>query len=189
MGLVVWRFLPMLILAILMLPVSASDVARATLVASKNRQIMPALNLTDVKGNAWLEKYQQGRVTIVHFWATWCAPCRKELPELKLLSEKYKRRGLRVITVAADSHQAVRDYQAIHPLPAIVLIDQYGGAMRDYRVTGLPASYITDQARRLRYIAVGRVDWSDASVTRRIEELLLKAGDGKRYKGKGNEHS
>ena len=152
---------------------SATMTDNTGLILSKEQKAMRMTRLTDVQGNDVVLKHQPGQVSIIHFWATWCAPCRQELPLLITLANKLHPHGLRVITVAADSHQSVRDYPDLHSLPQPVLIDQYGAALRDYGVQGLPSSYVVNHSGKIKYIATGQIDWNKKQLIDLLKTLLM----------------
>jgi thiol-disulfide isomerase/thioredoxin len=134
----------------------------------------PALSLPDLEARR-LPLTAPGRVTILHFWATWCAPCREELPELAALAARGKDRAFAVVTVAADSPGKVREYIARHDLALPVRVDQYGDALFAWRVPALPASFVIDARGRVRYRAVGRVEWLGPGASQTLDALLAEA--------------
>jgi thiol-disulfide isomerase/thioredoxin len=93
------------------------------------------VSLTDLKG----------KVVLINFWATWCGPCRQEMPELVALYKKYKERGLVVLSVAADeTHEPVDAFLKDSPLPFTVV---YGveDMKRAYAVNSLPTTVLVDK--------------------------------------------
>jgi thiol-disulfide isomerase/thioredoxin len=108
---------------------------------------------------------------VVAFWASWCAPCRVELPALAELRRRY---GVGVLAVNAgeDEVRIVRFLQqntGLQDLP--VLLDTDRKAMAAWRVTALPTAYVVGPDRRIRYAVVGDIDWNDAMVRDRILAL------------------
>jgi len=162
----------LLLLSVSTFSLSASTTNTSGLIFSKEQKAMLTTQLSDIHGNDIVLKHKPGHVSIIHFWATWCVPCRQELPLLTSLANKLKPHGLRVVMVAADSHQSVREYTATHTLPRPVLIDQYGAAIRDYDVRGLPSSYVINRSGIISYIAEGQIDWNNKHVTELLEKML-----------------
>lgn len=113
-----------------------------------------------------------GKKVILHFWATWCESCRKELPLLQTIWEKFKHQGLIVITIAEDSQAAVTAFMQRTPIHLPVLIDQYGNAMRTYKIKGLPTSYLIGETQEIEGIAIGAIAWEDASILNWLETLF-----------------
>jgi thiol-disulfide isomerase/thioredoxin len=111
-------------------------------------------------------------VRLVHFWASWCVPCREEFPALQRLYEDFNNKGLSILAIAADNKKAVTEYVQQHGINLPVIVDQYGEAMFDYRVKVLPSSYLVDREGRIRFIANGHVRW-DRKETRLVLEQLI----------------
>jgi len=72
--------------------------------------IRPLFKLKDIKGKVRDVKEWDGQVLMVNFWATWCPPCRKEIPAFVELQEKYKDKGFTIVGIALDEKQAVIDF-------------------------------------------------------------------------------
>ncbi len=162
------------VLMIQWMPVQASEpVAFAQLVENKDG-MAPALGLSDIDSQSMVFNDFENKVTLVHFWATWCTPCLKELPDLKSFSEKYSNREVRVITVAADSHELVKEFVTKRSVGLDIMVDQYGSAMRDYKVKALPTSYIIDKNGELRFSAMGPIDWLSNETGQLVEKLLVE---------------
>ena len=79
--------------------------ADSTVTAQKDRAEAPEFELNDLKGEAVRLSQFKGKVVIVNFWATWCAPCKQEIPHLSKMLETYKDQGLVVLTISTDSPQ------------------------------------------------------------------------------------
>jgi peroxiredoxin len=108
-------------------------------------QPAPAFTLEDVGGNPISLADSGGRLRLIDFWATWCAPCREEVPMLKDLQETYRDRGLEIVAIAdsTDGAAAVRDFVAREKINYTTLLgtDQVA---QDYVVLGLPTAYLVD---------------------------------------------
>lgn len=135
-------------------------------------KLAPPFLLRDLEGKErGLENYR-GRVILVHFWATWCVPCKDELPTIKALWERFKDSGFVVVAIAADSKKAVVPFAKEYGLKFPVLVDQYGTALRAYRAWALPASYIVGKSGMIEWIALGPRDWTGPGFADLIESLL-----------------
>ena len=135
-------------------------------------EIAPSFLLNDIDGNPKKLTDYTGKVVLVHFWATWCIPCKDELPTIKILREKFKDRGFEVIAIAGDSKNAVTPFAKDYGIKFPVLIDQYGSALRSYRVRAFPASYLVGKTGRIEGIAIGPRDWNSPVITDLIESIL-----------------
>jgi len=103
-----------------------------------------------------------GKVQIVNFWATWCPPCKREIPALMALQDQYSNQGLQVIGIALDNEQRAKDYAIENNINYAVLVgekeasdisDQLGNDMGI-----LPYTIIIDRQGKIRYIKYGEAD-------------------------------
>jgi len=99
------------------------------------------------------------RPTVLHFWATWCAPCRRELPGLLRLADETE--GVEVIAVTDEPWRAVRGHFAPDPVPAAVARDAGGELSRAIGVRSLPDTYAVDADGVARRRVAGSRDWTD----------------------------
>lgn len=133
----------------------------------------PDFSAKDIQGNqVSLSKYK-GNVVILNFWATWCPPCKVELPSLNRLNQAYKGKGLVVIGISTDkSTSAVTDFVSKNPLGFPVLIDSSLTVSRSYKVFMVPTAFIIDRKGLIVEKFFGEQDWSGAEMIKKIEELL-----------------
>lgn len=117
-----------------------------------------------------------GEVVLVHFWATFCAPCRHELPQLRELAARYRDRGFTVLALAADrgNRGGVESLVRELGLDIPVLLDPDGEVRARYEVTGLPFSYLVGRDGRFSGRVIGARDWSDPAARRLVEALLAE---------------
>ncbi|MFQ5464449.1 MAG: TlpA disulfide reductase family protein [Thermodesulfobacteriota bacterium] len=113
---------------------------------------------------------------LLHFWATWCAPCRKEMPSLDGLGRELRGRGLEIIAVAEDrgwwSRGRVEKFVKRHGLTFTVLLDPGGKVREDYEVRSLPTTYIIGRDGGFAGKAAGERDWNGEALRKLIEGLL-----------------
>ncbi|MGN6581197.1 MAG: TlpA family protein disulfide reductase [Bordetella sp.] len=122
----------------------------------------PALALPDLQGRPRNLTEFLGSVTIVTFWATWCAPCRQEIPIMSALANRYADKGLKLIAVdAAEARPRIDAFLARLPISGLVLHDRNGTAMHDWHVVGMPANFVVDRGGKLRLWHLGTLDWTD----------------------------
>ncbi|OGW62107.1 MAG: hypothetical protein A2V83_00075 [Nitrospirae bacterium RBG_16_64_22] len=149
----------------------------------------PDFTLTDVSGKKAALKDYRCKLVMINFWATWCPPCRDEMPSMERLYKAYRDKGFVLVAVSADrgGKMPVQNFVDEYNLTFPVLLDPSLDAARKYGVRGIPMSYIVNGNGVIREIVPGAKDW-DAAGSRRIIEDLLKEGtcaqkggaDGKR---------
>ncbi len=127
----------------------------------------PALSLPDLSGRPVNLKSLRGRTVAVNFWATWCAPCRFEIPTLAEFYRENRDRCFEMLGVAEDSgdQEEVARAAKSFGIPYPVLLDPVGGAARHFDVSGLPHTVIIDAEGRVRRVFLGAVDREDLEAT------------------------
>ncbi|MFG1426044.1 TlpA family protein disulfide reductase [Roseixanthobacter glucoisosaccharinicivorans] len=117
-----------------------------------------------------------GRVVLVHFFATWCEPCREELPALNRLAARFADRPLTLLAVdVGEVDTRVRRFTETTPIAFPILMDRERGAARAWDVSVLPASILIGPDGQVRAQAQGPVDWDRAETDRAIATLLAPA--------------
>lgn len=118
----------------------------------------------------------RGRVTLVNIWATWCPPCRAEMPSMERLYRRFGPRGLAIVAVSIDSPGstgAIRDFVREMGLTFDILHDSTGAIQRTYQTTGVPETVIIGRDGIIRKKIAGATDW-DSEGNRRVVESLLR---------------
>ena len=135
----------------------------------------PALELKDLGGQAHRLQDYRGKVVLLNFWATWCGPCRDEMPSIGELRKKLAGRPFSVLAVNVDEPDSrVRKFLTEVPLEFPVVLDEGGRTTKAWNVRILPASYLVGPDGRIRYAVIGELDWGSERVVRMITELLPK---------------
>jgi thiol-disulfide isomerase/thioredoxin len=150
-------------------------VAGSDLVPWSAARPTPQLALKDLAGNAVNLSDLKGKVVLVNFWATWCAPCIEEMPAMQALRDKLGLGGFEVLAVNYQEGTArINDFLKKRPLKLTIVRDADGGAKAAWGVKVFPTSFIVDPDGRIRYTVVGDVDWSSSRIQSQIRELLPK---------------
>lgn len=134
----------------------------------------PGFELPDLQGDSHgLERYR-GRAILLHFWATFCVPCRKELPELERAWRSHRASGLTVLGVAVDRGDArlVERFARDHGVTFPVLLDPQGTVRNRYEVRGLPTTYLIGPDGRIQGRAIGARHWDSPAAGELIGRLL-----------------
>jgi thiol-disulfide isomerase/thioredoxin len=141
----------------------------------------PALSLPDLDGRRVDLRELRGRVVLVNFWATWCEPCREEMPSLARLKEKLAGRPFELLFVNyGESPVRVRQYLEREKLSLPILLDRGQDAATRWKAKGLPMSFLVDARGQVRYWAFGERDWGFGEGLAKIEELIAEVLPGGR---------
>lgn len=115
----------------------------------------------------------KGKVVLLNFWATWCPPCREEMPALNKLYKEYKDKGLVVIAVSTDRKaEYVKDYLGKYPVNFPVLMDPDIKVSRQYRVFSMPTSFLLDKNGIIIKRYLGEEDWNSPEIRNTIKTAL-----------------
>ena len=145
--------------------IAAAAVALIGANAPKVGEPAPDFELTMVDGSKLTLAQMRGQVVVLNFWATWCVPCRTELPLLDRYYELTKDRGLRVITIATEDSLPLYQLKklfAVMKMPSARRIKGPYGPL-----TGVPTNFVIDRGGRIRYAKSGAFDLSD------LNDLLI----------------
>jgi peroxiredoxin len=117
-----------------------------------------------------------GQVTLLNVWATWCGPCRAEMPSMQRLYSQLKDRGFRIAAVSVDAggDDKVRAFVQELGLQFDILHDRSGGIQQAYRMVGVPQSFLLDRSGVVRYIGLGEEQWDSDANRARVEALLAE---------------
>lgn len=112
----------------------------------------PPFSLTDLSGKAVSLADYKGKPLIINFWATWCPPCKAEMPELQRARDARKDAGLEVLAINfKEKPETAADFVRKNGYSMAFLLDELGVAGKDYQVFGLPTSYFVDRSGTIRH--------------------------------------
>jgi len=145
----------------------------------KQRLEAPAFRLPGLNGQiVSLEAYRD-KLVLLHFWATFCAPCLEEMPALESLWQEYGRDGLVILGIAGDrgNTDMVREFAIKTGVSFPVVHDQDGRIRNQYEVLALPTTYLVGRDGKLSGRAIGARPWNDPGGREIIESLLAERAD------------
>jgi peroxiredoxin len=118
---------------------------------------------------------QRGKPVLINFWATWCAPCREEMPAMERLYLKHRERGFVLLAISVDSDVAlVKPFLQKHKLTLPVALDAKMDLANTYGVRALPASFVIDRNGYLAALALGPRAWDNRAAHTLVEGLLAQ---------------
>jgi thiol-disulfide isomerase/thioredoxin len=133
----------------------------------------PNFTLSTVDGQQISLDQYRGKVVFLNFWATWCIPCREEMPALEQLHQTYHSQDLTILSIdLKENADQVKVFFQKHGLSFPALLDQDGSVFRDYLVAGMPTTYLIGRDGTLLARGVGGRDWKRAEALQLIQELI-----------------
>ena len=115
----------------------------------------------------------KGHPVLITFWASWCEPCREEMPALQRLAKRWQARGLTVITVAvADSPRHVSDTLEKLNVQLPVIHDPEQQIIQRWGVLAVPTTVILDKRHRIRLLGQGDINWDATAIDRQLQPLF-----------------
>jgi thiol-disulfide isomerase/thioredoxin len=135
--------------------------------------VTPTIDLKDVDGKPHRLADYRGKVVLVNFWATWCAPCREEMPSIEKLRAALDGRPFAVLAVnVGDGAPAIRRFRDAVPVGFPLLLDADMKTSRAWGARVLPATFLVSPSGVARYQYFGELDWSKPEVRAEIEKLM-----------------
>lgn len=126
--------------------------------------------LTDMSGKSWTLHDLRGKVVLVNFWATWCPPCRSEMPDLEALYKEFKNKGFVVLAISDEDADKVKPYIAQYRYTYPILLDAGRKVHEAFNIEGIPKSFVYDREGKL--VAQSM----DMRTKRQFLEMLAAAG-------------
>jgi len=133
----------------------------------------PELALQDLQGRAHRLADYRGKVVLVNFWATWCEPCREEMPSMERLRQSFAGKPFEVLAVnLAEPVARIERFLETVPVSFPLLLDRDTTTAKAWKARILPASYLVGRDGRIRYVHYGDLDWSSQAVRGKVAALL-----------------
>jgi peroxiredoxin len=145
-------------------------VAMARLEADDRKREDVEFSLKDLAGKSWTFSELRGKVVLVNFWATWCPPCRKEMPDLQALHEKFAAQGLVILGISDEKAEKVEPFIRERKVTFPVLLDPKRKVNEMFVVEGIPKTFIYDREGKLVAQSI------DMRTGKQFLEMLAKAG-------------
>ncbi|MHB0983703.1 MAG: TlpA family protein disulfide reductase [Thiobacillus sp.] len=137
----------------------------------------PALKLKDLDGQPYDLAQLKGKVVLINFWATWCPPCRREMPSMERLSQTLKGEAFSVLAVdVGENADTIETFtgQLDTALTFPILLDTRSRTMQAWKVAGLPTTFLVDKQGRIVASAIGGREFDHPEMIRAIRKLLGK---------------
>jgi len=133
----------------------------------------PPLVLRDLDGRERKLADYRGKVVVLNFWATWCEPCRQEMPSMQRLQDKLAGKPFVILAVDfGEGAPRIREFLRRLPVRFTVLLDRDLSTANAWKVNVLPTSLVVDANQKIRYTAVGDLEWDSPAVEGAIRKLI-----------------
>jgi len=132
----------------------------------------PPLSLRDLDGREHKLEDYKGKVVMLNFWATWCDPCREEMPAMQRLQEKLAGKLVVLAVDYGEGPPRIKDFLKKVPVRFTVLLDRDTSAATAWKVKVLPTTLVIDPQQKIRFVAVGDVGWDSQAVEEQMRNLL-----------------
>jgi len=152
--------------------VHAADAPKQTLPSLEKPFAAPDFTLPGENGKTYHLEDLRGQVVVVNFWATWCPPCRREMPSMQRMWNKIKGKGVTVLAInVGEDADTIFEFLGSYPVNFPLLLDRDGSVVKRYPVTGLPTTYIVSPQGMVTHRAVGSREWDDPQLYTRLLDM------------------
>ncbi|MFP3853066.1 MAG: TlpA disulfide reductase family protein [Anaerolineales bacterium] len=161
-GWIFWRAVP------------AAETTGGKIPSPRQGFLAPAISLEQLEGGELDLASLRGKVVIVNYWATWCPPCRAEMPALERTYQAHKSEGLEILAVNAtnqDSIMAVEQFVSEYGLSFPILLDEDGSVGARYQTRALPSTYFIDKQGVIQKVIIGG-PMSETTLRTTVKNLL-----------------
>lgn len=133
----------------------------------------PDFTLRDETGKPFTLSAYRGKVVVLNFWATWCPPCRYEMPSMERAYQKVRGQNIELLAInVGESEERVFEFSVQYPVTFPMLLDKDGAVTRKYPVIGLPTTFVIDPRGVATHRAIGGREWDDDQLLDALRNLL-----------------
>jgi len=156
-------------------PVAATESGDRGLNPVLGRPLAPSFDLSDPAGGRVRLSDFRGKPLIVNFWATWCPPCREEMPSMQRAWEQLEPEGIGLIAInVGEDADTIQQFTAEYPVQFPLPMDLESRVVQSWPVRGLPTTFVVDPEGRLAYQVVGGRQWDDPRLLDQVRALKTK---------------
>jgi peroxiredoxin len=137
-----------------------------------DRPSAPAFDLKDPQDRPQRLADYRGKTVILNFWATWCPPCREEMPSMQRAHEAVSGDGIALVAInVGEDAETIREFLDSYPVEFPLPMDLDSSVVQSYPVKGLPTTFVIDPDGRLAYVATGGREWDDPKILEQVRSL------------------
>lgn len=128
-------------------------------------EIAPDFTLENMAGEKVSMSELKGSPVFLNFWASWCRPCREEMPDIEKIQQVYEKKGLKVFAInAREDRETVEKFKKNTGVEVPILLDATGDVMKLYKIFGLPVSYFIDREGKVVATIMGKMAYEDMDI-------------------------
>ncbi|MFQ5644852.1 MAG: redoxin domain-containing protein [Thiogranum sp.] len=158
--------------AVFALPPAGAEPPPQRLQEVAERPPAPDFTLRDMDGVEHTLSGYRGKVVILNFWASWCPPCREEMPSMQRAWEEFRTEDVVMLAVnVGEDEDSIFEFTASYPVEFPLLLDSDSAVIGSWPVRGLPTTFIIDPQGRIVYRAIGGRDWSATGIMKKVRAL------------------
>lgn len=162
----------LILLCLIALSFTAAHAARGELKPYTGTLTSPDFRLKDLQGQQHQLSDYRGDIVLVQFWATYCTPCRKEMPTMNRLIQKMQGKPFQIVTInMAEPRDAVEQFVKEVSVDFPVLMDEDGSTIGQWKVFAAPANFIINKQGKIIYTLFGAIDWDSDEMVSKLSEL------------------
>ncbi|MFQ5913772.1 MAG: peroxiredoxin family protein [Nitrospinota bacterium] len=134
--------------------------------------------LPDLEGKSLRLSDLRGQVVLINFWATWCPPCRAEMPSMNDLYKGYRDKGFEILAISSDveGKRVVAPFVEKYGLTFPVLLDPKNDVGSRLQMRGIPSTFLLDKEGRIAGLEIGARNWNRSSLRQLLDGLLAEGG-------------
>lgn len=132
----------------------------------------PSFTLDDIDGKSHKLEDYHGHVVVVNFWATWCPPCRREMPSMERAWQKLKQHDIAMLAInVGEDADTIFTFTADYAVTFPLLMDRDSSVINAWPVRGLPTTFVLDKQGRIVYRVIGGRDWNSPEIVSMLVDL------------------
>lgn len=153
-------------------PISLAQGAGKGLTKLPDAPAAPDFVLKDMDGNQYQLSDYRGQVVIINFWATWCPPCRDEMPSMQSAWEQLEQEGIYMLGInVGEDEDTIFQFTADYPVEFPLLMDSDSSVINQWPVRGVPTTFVVDPKGQIIYRAIGGREWDDPVLLELVKAL------------------
>ena len=166
-------FLTACLLYLLLPGITLADQSLPKGIISLEERDAPPLVLKDIDQINYDIRQSRGKWVFTHFWASWCGPCRKEMPTIQAIVDKFKDSKLEIVLInTAEDEDTVFNFLGITAPDLNTLMDTDGLVTEQWKPRGLPATYLVNPEGKIKYVALGGRPWDQPEYLNFLRQLI-----------------